>query len=100
MAFRTHSPEKFASGVQIFIVGLGKKVLLANNIGQLWDVYLATPRHGADHRLGPGWAFWPSPFQLYFDFSGYSDMAVGLGRMLGFQFLRELQLSLFGQVCH
>ena len=85
MAFRTHSPEKFASGVQIFIVGLGKKVLLANNIGQLWDVYLATP--GTElTTLGAWLGILAFSLQLYFDFSGYSDMAVGMGHMLGFRF--------------
>ena len=83
---RTVSADKFASGVQIFMVGLAKKLLLANNVGMLWDSYKA---------LAPGnltvagaWlgviAF---SFQLYFDFSGYSDMATGLGRMFGFDFL-------------
>ena len=88
MNYRTHSPEQFASGVQVFTVGLAKKVLLANNIGKLWDAFLALP---ADQLTTAGaWlgvvAF---SFQLYFDFSGYSDMAVGLGRMLGFEFLRN-----------
>ncbi len=88
MTYRTHSPEQFASGVQVFTVGLAKKVLLANNIGKLWDVYLALPTEDltvAGAWLG-GLAF---SLQLYFDFSGYSDMAVGLGRMLGFEFLRN-----------
>jgi len=85
---RVHSPEKFASGVQIFLVGAAKKVLLANNIGMLWDTYKAMP---AAHMTTAGaWlglvAF---SFQLYFDFSGYSDMATGLGRMLGFEFLEN-----------
>ena len=85
---RTHSPEQFASGVQIFVVGLAKKVLLANNIGKLWDTILALPARElttAGAWLGVA-AF---AFQLYFDFSGYSDMAVGLGRMLGFEFMRN-----------
>ena len=85
---RTHSPEQFASGVQVFVVGLAKKVLLANNLGMLWDVYKATPV--AELTTAGAWlgvlAF---AFQLYFDFSGYSDMAVGLGRMLGFEFMRN-----------
>ena len=85
---RTHSPEQFASGVQIFVIGLAKKVLLANNLGMLWDAYKALP---VDQLTTAGaWlgvlAF---SFQLYFDFSGYSDMAVGLGRMLGFEFMRN-----------
>ena len=83
---RTVSADKFSAGVQIFMVGLAKKLLIANNVGMLWDSYKA---------LAPGnltvagaWlgvvAF---SFQLYFDFSGYSDMATGLGRMFGFDFL-------------
>ena len=88
MTHRTHSPEQFASGVQVFMVGLAKKVLLANNIGKLWDVYLALPTDQLT--VAGAWlgvlAF---SLQLYFDFSGYSDMAVGLGRMLGFEFLRN-----------
>ncbi len=83
---RTSTTEKFASGVQIFVVGMAKKVLIANNVGMLWDRYLAMGT--ADLTVGGAWlgvlAF---AFQIYFDFSGYSDMAVGLGRMLGFDFL-------------
>ena len=74
--------------MQIFVVGLAKKVLLANNIGKLWDTILALPARElttAGAWLGVA-AF---AFQLYFDFSGYSDMAVGLGRMLGFEFMRN-----------
>ena len=75
----------FASGVRRFILGLGKKVLLANAVGALWDVYKAmdpSALSAADAWLGAV-AF---TFQIYFDFSGYSDMAIGLGRMLGFEF--------------
>ena len=83
---RSHSPEQFAAGVQIFVVGLAKKALIANNLGKLWDVYLATPQ-GSLTTLGAWLGILAFSFQLYFDFSGYSDMAVGLGRMLGFEFL-------------
>ena len=83
---RTCCAEKFASGVQIFMVGLGKKLLLANNVGMLWDSYKAMAV--ANLTVAGAWlgvlAF---TFQIYFDFSGYSDMAIGLGRMLGFEFL-------------
>ena len=83
---RTCSADKFASGVQIFMVGLGKKLLVANNVGALWDSYKAMAL--SDLTVAGAWlgvlAF---TFQIYFDFSGYSDMAVGLGRMLGFEFL-------------
>ena len=82
---RTHSTQQFASGVQVFTVGLAKKVLLANNIGMLWDATLAMQ---ADERtvLAAWLGVLAYTFQIYFDFSGYSDMAVGLGRMLGFEF--------------
>ena len=83
---RTCSTEKFASGVQIFMVGLAKKLLIANNVGLLWDSYKAMDP--SELTVAGAWlgvlAF---TFQIYFDFSGYSDMATGLGRMLGFEFL-------------
>ncbi|HNX99658.1 MAG TPA: MBOAT family protein [Oscillospiraceae bacterium] len=85
---RVHSTEKFASGVCRFTIGLGKKVLIANNVGALWDVYAA--KGAADLTVLGSWlgiiAF---TLQIYFDFSGYSDMAIGLGRMLGFEFLEN-----------
>lgn len=81
---RSITLEQFGYGVRRFIIGLGKKVLLANNIGMLWDM----SRSGIDDLTTAGaWmgiiAF---AFQIYFDFSGYSDMAIGLGSMLGFRF--------------
>lgn len=83
---RDTSVEKFASGVQMFMIGMAKKVLVANNVGMLWDTYKAMAP--GDLTVAGAWlgviAF---TFQIYFDFSGYSDMAVGLGRMLGFEFL-------------
>ena len=83
---RTCTSQKFASGVEIFMVGLGKKVLIANNVGMLWENYLAL--NPAQLSVAGAWlgvlAF---SFQIYFDFSGYSDMAIGLGRMMGFEFL-------------
>ena len=83
---RTHSPEQFASGVQIFVVGLAKKVLLANSIGALWDAELAAQSAGMLTALGGWLGIAAYGFQIYFDFSGYSDMAIGMGRMLGFHF--------------
>ncbi len=83
---RDYSADKFSSGVQIFMVGLAKKLLIANNVGMLWDSYKAMAP--AELTVAGAWlgvlAF---TFQIYFDFSGYSDMATGLGRMLGFEFL-------------
>lgn len=82
---RRTTVEGFSSGIMRFIVGLSKKVLLANNIGMLWDTIHATAL--SDLTVLSAWlgiiAF---ALQIYFDFSGYSDMAIGLGRMLGFEF--------------
>ena len=83
---RSVSADKFASGVQIFMVGLAKKLLIANNVGMLWDSYKSL----APEQLTVAGAWLgvvAFSFQLYFDFSGYSDMATGLGRMFGFEFL-------------
>ena len=82
----TCSADKFASGVQIFMVGLGKKLLIANNVGMLWEAYKAMAP-GELTVAGAWLGVLAFTFQIYFDFSGYSDMAVGLGRMLGFEFL-------------
>ena len=82
---RDHTAEKFASGVQVFVVGMAKKVLLANNLGMLWDAYKAVPAAGLTV-LGAWLGVAAFSLQIYFDFSGYSDMAIGLGRMLGFEF--------------
>ncbi len=82
---RTISIDMVGEGVAIFIKGLAKKVLLANNIGALWAAVKAqeiTVLPAATAWLG----ILAFTFQIYFDFSGYSDMAVGLGKILGFNF--------------
>ena len=86
--FRATGAEQFASGVRRFAVGLGKKVLIANNIGALWGVY-AAKAPGELTVLGAWLGILAFSLQIYFDFSGYSDMAIGLGRMLGFEFLEN-----------
>ena len=83
---RREDLEKFVSGIQRFTVGLAKKVLLANAIGELWDASIAAQNLTV---AGAWLGLTAYAFQLYFDFSGYSDMAVGLGRMLGFSFLEN-----------
>jgi len=85
---RHHTLDRFASGVERFVIGLGKKVLIANNIGMLWDVYAASPAAELSF-VGAWMACIAFSMQIYFDFSGYSDMAIGLGRMLGFEFLEN-----------
>ena len=85
---RTEKAEEFAEGVNRFMIGLGKKVLLANNAGALWDgirVLNAAEIPAVNAWLGLA-AF---TFQIYFDFSAYSDMAIGLGHMFGFRFLEN-----------
>ncbi len=88
LGFRAGSIDQFSSGVRRFTVGLGKKVLIANNIGALWDVY-AAKAPGELTVLGSWLGILAFSLQIYFDFSGYSDMAIGLGRMLGFEFLEN-----------
>ena len=85
---RSHSVDRFGEGAWRFAVGLGKKVLLANNIGLLWDAIKAIP-FGRLSVLGAWLGILAFAFQIYFDFSGYSDMAIGLGRMFGFDFLEN-----------
>ena len=77
----------FAQGVGLFVVGLGKKVLLANGVAVLWRELAAMP--GETGVLGAWVGLIAYTFQIYFDFSGYSDMARGLGRMLGFRFVEN-----------
>ena len=85
---RTCNVEKFAQGVQRFVLGLAKKVLLADNLSQLWKIYQATPGDELSF-LGAWLGIIAFALHLYFDFSGYSDMAIGLGKMLGFEFLEN-----------
>ncbi len=80
---RTHSVSAAAEGVRRFTVGLGKKVLLANQFGALASAYKQTQDASVLFVWLYALAFL---FQVYFDFSGYSDMAIGLGRILGFRF--------------
>ncbi len=81
---RTETVAGFASGASLFILGLGKKVLLANQMGAMWDALRAQPGTLC------AWAgMFAYTLQIYFDFSGYSDMAIGLGRMFGFEFLKN-----------
>ncbi|MBI3180619.1 MAG: MBOAT family protein [Myxococcales bacterium] len=80
---RAHSFERFASGVALFSLGFGKKILLANPVGELADAAFAADHPGA---LAAWFGIVAYAFQIYFDFSGYSDMAIGLGRMFGFEF--------------
>ena len=82
---RVHSFGKMRDGIRTFTVGLCKKVLLANSIGMLWDSYRQMETSQLS-MLGAWLGIIAFTLQIYFDFSGYSDMAIGLGKMLGFDF--------------
>lgn len=79
---RETSLDKFGQGVRYFIWGLGKKVLLANNLGVVYEAIAALPSLSVLSAWVGALAY---TFQIYYDFSGYSDMAIGLGKMFGFE---------------
>ncbi len=85
---RTETLDEFAAGLRRFIVGLGKKTLIANTMAQTCDSLFANnpSELGA---LGAWVAIIAYTFQIFFDFSGYSDMAIGMGRMMGFHYLEN-----------
>src|SRR5699024_1707409 len=89
---RTVDTEQFSRGVVRFAVGLGKKVLLANSIGVLAE--LTVPEGSVLFSWLRAIAY---TFQIYFDFAGYSDMAVGMGAMMGFPFPENLDYPLLSR---
>jgi alginate O-acetyltransferase complex protein AlgI len=86
MRVRQHTPDKFARGIAFFALGMAKKILLANPMGHIADAaFAAGPMRILDAWFGVfGYAF-----QIYFDFSGYSDMAIGLALMMGFVLIQN-----------
>ena len=83
LATRDHTIEKFSSGTRLFILGFSKKILLANPMGEVADAVFA---NDSLMMVDAWFGIVAYAFQIYFDFSGYSDMAIGLGRMFGFEF--------------
>lgn len=85
---RKHSIDKIYEGIYRFVIGLSKKVILANNLGAVWFVIKTTPYNTLSSATA-----WLGiicfTLQIYFDFSGYSDMAIGLGKIFGFEFLEN-----------
>ena len=81
--------DKFLSGVKRFIIGLSKKVIIANNMAMIADTIFNSPSVSEYNFLLILLATLSYTFQIYFDFSGYSDMAIGLGKMFGFEFLEN-----------
>lgn len=84
---RKETFNQFNHGVKLFLVGLSKKVLIANQMGLLWDSLRGTMEQNGIFANWVGIIAYS--FQIYFDFSGYSDMACGLGNMFGFEFLKN-----------
>lgn len=84
---RRETIEMFTRGVKLFMVGLAKKVIIANTMGTLTtNIFATTDENGV---VGTWVGMIAYTFQIYFDFSGYSDMACGLGNMMGFEFLKN-----------
>ncbi len=83
---RTHTFEKASHGIRRFIIGLSKKVLIANALGELCDAF----KLSSDQSVVFWWLYAVAlSLHIYFDFSGYSDMAIGLGKIFGFDFLQN-----------
>ena len=83
---RTHSLDNVALGIRRFVFGLAKKVLIANTLGELCDIFRAS----GDKSVLFYWMYAAAfTLHIYFDFSGYSDMAVGLGKLFGFDFMEN-----------
>ena len=83
---RVHRFEDIAYGIRRFVIGLSKKVLIANQLGELCDIFQSS----GEQSVLFFWMYAISvSLQIYFDFSGYSDMAIGLGRMFGFKFMEN-----------
>ena len=83
---RSHSTALAAGGVRRFLIGLGKKILIANQLGELCSVFRASDEKSVLFYWLYAVAF---ALHIYFDFSGYSDMAIGLGKVFGFHFLEN-----------
>ena len=86
LEYRTHSWENLAHGLRRFLVGLGKKVILADNFALLASLFRSSDEKSVLFHWMYGIAFM---LNIYFDFSGYSDMAIGLGRVFGFHFIEN-----------
>ena len=89
---RRENLPQFAAGVELFVLGLSKKLLLANPMGALWESIRSEPG-----TAGAWIGMFAYTLQIYFDFSGYSDMAIGLGRMFGFEFRKNFDYPYLSQ---
>ena len=96
---RECTAEKTASGLRRFIIGLSKKLLLANTAGAVADQVFALDAGSLDIRIAWLGAVCYT-LQIYFDFSGYSDMAIGMGRIFGFHFLENFNYPYILSLIH
>lgn len=88
LSHREHSFSKASEGIRRFIIGLSKKIILANTLGEMCDMFITSP----DKSILFYWLFALGyMLQVYFDFSGYSDMAIGLGKIFGFDFYENFR---------
>ncbi|MBZ9634351.1 MBOAT family O-acyltransferase [Clostridium sp. FP1] len=85
---RKENINQFSEGIERFILGLGKKVLIANNIGMIWTI-IKSMEISSISVISSWLGIVAFTLQIYFDFSGYSDMAIGLGKMFGFEFIEN-----------
>lgn len=93
---REHSVDKFSDGISRFIIGLSKKVILSNALGTLADQVFATEI--GQLTIASSWlGIIAYSLQIFFDFSGYSDMSIGLGKMFGFEFLENFNYPYISQ---
>jgi alginate O-acetyltransferase complex protein AlgI len=91
LSFRNHISNKFRNGFKLFIYGLAKKMLIANTVGIMADV-IFDKSFGSYSSIYAWIGVFSYTLQIYFDFSGYSDMAIGLGKMFGFNFKENFNL--------
>ena len=92
---RHENVAQIASGIKLFTVGLAKKILIANQMAALWARLRVDP---VSNGFAASWVgMFAFTLQIYFDFSGYSDMAIGLGRMFGFEFLKNFDYPYISQ---
>lgn len=94
LQYRKETIDLFTKGVKLFVLGLAKKVLIANQMGLFWTQIKGDPESGV---LGSWMGIIAFTLQIYFDFSGYSDMARGLGNFFGFEFVQNFNYPYVSQ---
>lgn len=91
LSFRKHIWNRFRNGIKLFIYGLAKKMIIANSVGMMADV-IFDKSFGSFSNVYAWIGVFSYTLQIYFDFSGYSDMAIGIGKMFGFEFKQNFRI--------